>query len=172
MQTSRSPVCGLLFCLLFFLFPGFDAPANKRPFGDHAPCAKGRVWLAEPGKIRFSVTCRLTNSIKVARLSIVRYSSKDPGSRSDIRRVAENLRVSSADPDAGRGTCILSKEVASCAVRAHGPVKASGWFGVAKGDRCEMKIGFSVTRPPRCHDGNCEASLDVDYLWKRLPAGC
>lgn len=175
-QMEKAPklVYGLVpIWLAFLLIQGFSVPATEIVSGDKAPCAKGRVWLArEPMKIRFSVACHLTASKRVARLSMARFSVRKPNAGSDIHGVSQNLYQRSAGTKAGHASCVLRKGIVSCVIRDRDRVNATGWIGVTKGDRCNRRIALSVTRPLNCRGEYCDGVLDVDYLWKRLPAGC
>lgn len=160
-------------CLAFLLFLGYQGPSKENSSTGKPPCVKGHVWLAKaPRKIRFSFTCQLPDSRKIARLSIVQFSKKGPHAGPGISDVSAHLRIENGSSERARGSCVLSKEVASCVVRGTGRVKATGWVDPIEDDRCKRRVALSVTRPPKCSENRCELVLDIDYLWKRLPAGC
>jgi hypothetical protein len=174
MRQKRFTAHGLVpLCLVLLFGHAFQEPVKDRSSAGKQICVNGRIWLAKaPEKVRFSFTCGLTGPAKAVRLSIVRFSTKEPHAGSGIHGVSTRLRLGGAGNDGGRGSCVLQKEDASCVVRAPGRVRASGWIDVGLSERCKRRVALSVTRPTKCYDDRCEAVLDVDYLWKRVPVGC
>lgn len=172
--TGRPLAYGLVSLWLLLLGVGaFQASMKESSSPNKPPCVQGHVWLAKkPGRIKFSVVCHLADSTWPARLGVVRFSKKEPRAGSEISGVSESLTLSGAGSEDGRGSCFVREESASCVVHGHGRVHGTAWIDVAKGEECKRRIGLSVTRPPKCSDGYCDAVLDIDYLWKRLPDGC